>query len=55
MDLSYPYNKTKKQKNSPFAPESQTISKDDFNDYMNEIKPENYVSHRKLICDWTEE
>ena len=38
----------------PFCPENKSISKDDINIYMKEIKPENYISHDKLICDWTD-
>ena len=54
VDLSYPYNIRQKTKHFPFCPENKFISKDDFNDYMKRIKPKNYVSHKKLICDWTD-
>ena len=52
VDLEYPHNIRQKTKNFPFAPENKTISKNDFGPYMQSIMPENYVSHKKLICDW---
>ena len=27
---------------------------DDYNDYMNKIKANNYTKAKELICDWTE-
>ena len=54
VDLEYPHNIRQKTKNFPFAPENKTISKDDFGPYMKLIMPKNYVSHKKLICDWTD-
>ena len=54
VDLEYPHNIRQKTENFPFAPENKTISKDDFGPYMKSIMPKNYVSHKKLICDWTD-
>ena len=51
-DLGYPDNIKEKTKNFPFCPENKIIDK--YNDYMKEIKPENYVKSKKLICDWTD-
>ena len=54
VDLIYPDNIKQKTKNFPFAPMNKKINPDDFNDYMNEIKPDNYISTKKLICDWSD-
>ena len=54
VDLKYPDNIKQKTKNFPFAPENKKINPDTFNDYMKEIKPDNYTSTRKLICDWSD-
>ena len=54
LDLEYPHNIRQKTKYFPFAPENKSISKDDFSPYMKSIMPKNYVSHKKLICDWTD-
>ena len=52
VDLEYPYNIRQKTKHFPFCPENKSISKNDFGPYMKSIMPKNYVSHKKLICDW---
>ena len=54
VDLEYPYKIRQKTKHFPFAPENKTVSKNDFRPYMKSILPKNYVSHKKLICDWTD-
>ena len=54
IDLEYPYTIRQKTKHFPFAPENETISKNDFGPYMKSIMPKNYVSHKKLVCDWTD-
>ena len=54
VDLEYPHKIRQKTKHFPFAPEKKTTSKDDFGPYMKSILPKNYVSHKKLICDWTD-
>ena len=54
VDLEYSDNIRQKTKYFPFAPENKSISKDDFGPYMKSIMPKNYVSHKKLICDWTD-
>ena len=54
VDLEYPHNIRQKTKYFSFAPENKSISKDDFSPYMKSIMPKNYVSHEKLICDWTD-
>ena len=54
VDLEYPYNIRQKTKHFPFAPENKTVSKNDFGPYMKSIMPKNYVSRKKLICDWTD-
>ena len=53
-DLEYPHNIRQKTKLFSFAPENKSISKDVFGPYMKSIMPKNYVSHKKLICDWTD-
>ena len=54
IDLEYPHNIRQKTRYFPFASENKSISKDDFSPYMKSIMPKNYVSHKKLICDWTD-
>ena len=54
VDLEYPYNIRDKTRHFPFCPEKKIISKDDFSPYMKSIMPKNYVSHKKLICEWTD-
>ena len=54
VDLKYPDNIKQKTKNFPFAPENKKINPDNFNDYMKEIKPDNYTSTKKLICDFSD-
>ena len=54
VDLEYPHNIRQKTKHFPFAPENKSISKKNFTPYMQSIMPKNYVSHKKLICDWTD-
>ena len=54
VDLEYPYSIRQQTKHFPFCPENKSISKDDFGPYMKSIMPKNYVSHKKLICDWTD-
>ena len=54
LDLTYPNKIKQKTKNFPFAPENKKINPDNFNDYMKEIKPDNYTSTKKLICDWSD-
>ena len=54
VDLKYPDNIKQKTKHFPFAPENKKNYPDNFNDYMKEIKPDNYTSTKKLICDWSD-
>ena len=54
VDLEYPYNIRQKTKYFSFCRENKTVSKDDFGPYMKSLMPKNYVSHKKLICDWTD-
>ena len=54
VDITYPYNIKQKTKNFPFAPENKKNKPDTFNDYMKEIKPDNYIQTKKLICDWSD-
>ena len=54
VDLTYPDSIKHKTKNFPFAPMNKKIDPDNFNDYMKEIKPDNYTSTKKLICDWSD-
>ena len=54
VQLIYPDNIKQKTKIFPFAPENKKINPDTFNDYMKEIKPDNYTSTKKLICDWSD-
>ena len=43
VDLKYPDNIKQQTKNFPFAPENKKNNPDNFNDYMKEIKPDNYT------------
>ena len=54
VDLKYPDNIKEKTKNFPFAPMNKKTNLDKFNDYMKEIKPDNYIQTSKLICDWSD-
>ena len=54
VDLKYPDNIKERTKHFPFAPENKTINPNTFNDYRNEIKPDNYIQSSKLICDWSD-
>ena len=54
LDLKYPDNIKQKTKNFPFAPINKKIIPDNFNDYMKEIKPDNHIQTKKLICDWSD-
>ena len=54
VDLKYSGNIKQKTKNFPFAPENKKINPDTFNDYMKEIKPDNFIQTKKLICDWSD-
>ena len=53
-DLIYPDNIKEKTKHFPFCPENKISPQDEFSDYMNEIKPDNYTPCKKLICDFTD-
>ena len=53
-DLIYPSNIRQKTKQFPFCPEKKSISKDDINEHMKKIKPQFYIPHKELICDWTD-
>ena len=54
VDLKYPDNLKYKTKNFLFAPVNKKINPDNFNDYMNELKPDTYIQTSKLICDWSD-
>ena len=54
LDLTYPNKIKEKTKNFPFAPMNKKIIPDNFNDYMQEIKPDTYKQSSKLICDWSD-
>ena len=54
VDLKYPDNIKERTKVFPFAPMNKKFNPDNFNDYMKEIKPDNYTSTKKLICDWSD-
>ena len=43
VDLGNSYNIRQQTKKFPFAPENKIISKNDFDEYMNKIKPKNYT------------
>ena len=51
VDLTYLFEIRQKTNHFPFSPENKSLSKDDFNEYMKNKKPKNYVSHKKVICD----
>ena len=54
VDLRYPDNIKEKTKFFPFCPENKKIDPDNYNDYMNTIKPKNYTKSKKLVCDWAD-
>ena len=54
VDLKYPDNIKEKTKYFPFAPVNKKINPKNFNEYMNEIKPDTYTQTKKLICDWSD-
>ena len=54
VDLKYTDNIKEKTKNFPFAPMNRKVNPDTFDDYMKEIKRDNYTSTKKLICDFTD-
>ena len=54
VDINCPDNIKEKTKNFPFCPEKKVIHRDNYNDYMKEIKPKNYTKAKKLICDWND-
>ena len=45
--------KKKKTKKFPFCTENKIVPKDNYTDYMKNIKPKKYTKVKKLICDWT--
>ena len=54
VDLKNQDDVKQKTKHFLFAPENKKNNPDDFNDYMNEIKPDNYTKTKNLICDWSD-
>ena len=50
-----PDNIKEKTKNFPSCLENKICNKDDFGDYMKELKPETYTQNKKLLCDWSDE
>ena len=54
VNLTYPNNIKEKTKIFPIAPENKKINPDTFNNFMKEIKPDNYTPTKKLICDWSD-
>ena len=54
VNLIYPDNIKQKTKDFPFFPENKKIDPNNYNDYMNSIKPESYTKSKKLLCDWTD-
>ena len=54
VDIKYPDIIKERIKNFPFCPENRKIDPDDYNDYMDKIKPMKYTKSKKLICDWTD-
>ena len=53
-NLTYPDDIKEKTKHFPFAPVNKKIDSDNFNDYVNEIKPDTHIQNKKLICDWSD-
>ena len=43
VDLIYPDNIKEKTKNFPFAPVDKKINPDNFNEYVEEMKPDTYI------------
>ena len=53
-DLTSPDNIKEKTKNFPLAFVNKKINPVNFNNYMEEIKPDSYTQTKKLICDWSD-
>ena len=53
VDLIYPDNIKYKSKNFPFCPEHETISPDNYTEYMKDHAPNPFKPTNKLICDQT--
>ena len=53
VDLKYPDDIKEKTKYFPFCPENKK-KPNKYNEYMKNIKPENYTKSKKLICDWSD-
>ena len=49
VDLTYPYKIRQKTKHFPFAPENKNLSKNDFNEHMEKIKPKNFISQKNYF------
>ena len=54
VGLTYPVLMKEKTKIFPFAPENKVIPKENYNDYLNQMKTKNHTKAKKLICDWTD-
>ena len=54
MNLKHPDNTKEKTKHFPLCPENKKNKPDEYNDYMKKIKPKNYTTPKKLLCDWTD-
>ena len=54
VHLKYLDNIKGKTMKFPFAPVNKKINPDDFNDYMETIKPNTCTQTKKLICDWSD-
>ena len=56
LELIYFYSDNIKEKTRkfPFAPVNKKTYPDNFNDYMQKIKPDTYIQTKKLICGWSD-
>ena len=55
VDLKYPDNTKEKTKHFPFFPEIKKTNPEKYSEYLKKIKPKNYITSRKLTCDWADE
>ena len=54
VDLKYPAEIEEKTKKIPFCSENKISPKDKFKKHTKDIKPDDYIQQKKLICDWTD-
>ena len=54
VDLRYPDSIKEITKNFSSCLENKVFHKDNYNDYVNKMKPKNYTKTKTLLRDWTD-